>query len=226
MQLTDAIGDVTWSRESKGQHRGYFNGLLAGRNGNTAAIVLDSRGSERDSSGASAGISNAIDRQFLVELRNRSEMTITTGATVRAEGLHFPARGSIGVLSRQSDITVPKVSGSGNLIRLHWTREPDGHPATAAANGPLRVATDTQRLQSSETMQLESLRELRSLHFEAGLVSLSEFWRADFIQQLWVSHPEGLNPIELFPGATLSRIVALDWLVLSLLQHKTTSASL
>jgi riboflavin biosynthesis pyrimidine reductase len=227
MRLTDSIGAVPWGLPARTEFANYFTNLLAGRLGNSAALVLYSTGSDRDPSGTSLGISNPLDRAFLVTLRNRSAMVVTTGSTVRAEGVHFPTSGRLAILSNQDVIRVPKVSGSGELMRITWLSGEHGSQlASAAAEKPFQVVTaDGRTLTSDGSLELESLRAQRGLHFEAGVATLVKFWNAGLIDQLWLTHPVGVET-ELFDGAQSTVLAVLGALSLSLLQPLRDSASL
>lgn len=227
MLLTDEIGSVLWSASAKPEFASYFRGLVAGRVGSTSAIVLDSSGGERDHAGVSMGLSNALDRAFLVELRNSSSMVITTGATIRAEGVHFPANGKLGVLSRQSEIRVPRVSANGQLFPVLWRPVGGQQPESAAGAKPFRaIDAGGQPLNVGDPLDLGILSQEQHLHFEAGLETLASLWKSGLIARLWVTHPSEVRCDSICQDAQVTECVMLGSLGLSLLQPAVTAASL
>ena len=219
LRLTESLGSVDWDSGQKSEFVSYFTNLVTHREGNTAAIVLDSAGSERDRDGTSSGLSNQLDRSFLVALRNQSTVVVTTGATIRAEGVHFPAHGRLAVLTRNPALDVPKVSGSGTIQQVTWDDEFRPPAASVTCDGiQLQIAP--------EPLALEPLLRTEKLHLEAGLTTLLRLWNASFIHQLWLTHPVGLDAKTLFPSAELAEWLQLGPLTLSLLKPKSAAASL
>ncbi len=227
MFLTDAIGAAAWDAAAKDQFANFFDNLLVGRLGNSAALVLAADGADRDAAGVSLGISNHLDRCFLVTLRNRSSMVITTGATVRTEGLHFPSGGRLGLLSKQEALLVPRITGSGHISRAAWATQVRGETSATGWYPPLCVSQEAgNSLESQDIFSLNEVEAEANLHFEAGLKTLVQLWDAGLIHQLWVSHWEGADLERNFRHAHVTHFLRLDSLVLSLLQPRLGAASL
>lgn len=227
MFLTDAIGAAAWDAAAKDQFANFFDNLLVGRAGNSAALVLAADGADRDAAGVSIGISNHLDRCFLVTLRNRSSMVITTGATVRAEGVHFPSGGRLGLLSQKESLLVPRITGSGHITRVAWATNARGETSATGWYPSLRVYQEGgNSLESQDSFSLNEFETEANWHFEAGLMTLTQLWDAGLIHQLWVSHWEGADLRGNFRHANVTQFLRLDALILSLLQPRLGAASL
>jgi len=75
-----------------------------------ANLVQGLDGSFVDSLGSSRGISNALDRELLLEVRLVADVVVTDGETARREGYRVPKSCDLAVITRTGYAPVPGLS--------------------------------------------------------------------------------------------------------------------
>ena len=83
----------------------------------TASLVVDENGSTRSQLGNSRGIGNQTDLNFLLWLRNRSQMVLTSGITAEAEDYRYPSNSDLAILTN-SNRNYPRLSDSISKVRF------------------------------------------------------------------------------------------------------------
>lgn len=83
----------------------------------TASLVVDEGGNSKSAEGNSRGIGNATDLEFLLWLRARSQIVLTSGITAEAENYKYPANSELAVLSN-SKRHYPRLAESLDKVRF------------------------------------------------------------------------------------------------------------
>jgi riboflavin biosynthesis pyrimidine reductase len=83
----------------------------------TASLVVDEGGNSITAEGNSRGIGNANDLEFLLWLRTRSQIVLTSGITAEAENYKYPAKSDLAILSN-SNRNYPRLEQSLDKVRF------------------------------------------------------------------------------------------------------------
>ncbi|CAB4959200.1 unannotated protein [freshwater metagenome] len=85
-----------------------------------ANLVQGLGGSFTDALGSSRGISNAIDRELLLDLRSLADVVVTDGETARREGYRIPKACDLAVITRAGYVPAAGVSKR-NYVELRMS---------------------------------------------------------------------------------------------------------
>ena len=181
--ISDRLGVIAADTE---EIAGYLRGFTVGV-GSYAAIVLAADGSYRDNFGSSDGLSSVLDRAWLRALRARADVIITSGATVRDEGLTQPA-GNFLVATKSGDLTGLKPSEGRLLIASDVETHPSW-PSRAEHLGRFASAVDVVR---------EARTRWQNLQIEFGAPMLAELASVGLIDRLFVTAPTELAAVRRF----------------------------
>lgn len=198
--LIDESGSLTLSESGL---RSYFRGLTGGL-GVSAAIVLDAKGRYRDSLGGSRLLSSALDRVWLSVLRSGAEAIVSSGATVRSEGLR-QTQTPLVIASLSGDITGLRPSNAGELLIASSVTGHPSWPENAKHFGSLPHPLAVVELAKQRWQRLQ---------VELGLENLIAGYRSGLIDSVYITAPTEAAAKHAF--GPVVRLVALGKLQLFL----------
>ena len=107
----------------------------------TASLVVDERGNTKNGSGNSKGLGNQTDLNFLLWLRARSQIVLTSGITAEAEDYAYPSSAELAILTR-SNRTYPRLADSLNRVRFISAASFAEAIASLQSEGLVRIHTE------------------------------------------------------------------------------------
>lgn len=158
-----------------------------------ATFVINEEGQSVGTDGTSASLSNPTDLAFLISLRTKADVIVTTGATARAEKYKASRLAPIAFLTRNPD----------SLLALPAFTQP----------GPNKNILLTPKSETSAFLDSQSkLRDLgfKSFLFEGGRNSLNDLLEQTGEIELVLNIANTQNPMEVDSRIGLEKLFAKD----------------
>jgi len=187
LQLTDAIGHAEVAED-------FFRGLSAGQRV-TGSLVVSESGDFQDQQGGSKNLGGETDLRWLISLRRRAEVVVTSGKTFRVENYRMPKAADLAVFSRSP------LDTSGLVIKpeqqVLWLGNEQATNYVSAVNHLLEFG-------------------YKQIHIEFGPTGIAELLQAKFDFALWLSSEStsGLDTASGKLGCEIYKLCKIDnlWL--------------
>lgn len=197
MILSDVFGSVDIEAVSA---QPYLDAHAASASMRTASLVLSESGEHVSILGSSKGLGNDLDLRWLIALRRRAMLIVTSIKTANAESYQLPKRASLLLLGRKTRLRVPRIEDGDNRLIV-----------TGKANTRIEIP-NVRWLQSDdiETTLVEILQSIgptSAVNFEFGKSGLNENIGA--IDSIFVSSRASVSEVHTF-GLPLSQFELMN----------------
>lgn len=207
MILSDVFGSVDIE---SGSAQRYLYAHAASASQRTASLVLSESGEHVSTLGSSKGLGNDLDLRWLIALRRRAKLIVTSIKTANAESYQLPKRASLLLLGRKTQLRVPRIKDGDN--RLIVTGEAGTRPKISNVRW-----LQSHDIETTLREILPSMGPEPAVNFEFGKSGLNE--NVEAIDSIFVSSRASVSEIHTF-GLPLSKFelvntIGLDGLALS-----------